>query len=40
MVIHSGTAVTGHYYSFIKDRSDPDGGWFRYDDSIVTQFDP
>lgn len=40
VVIHSGTADTGHYYSFIKDRSHPDGGWLRFDDSIVTKFDP
>ena len=40
--VHSGTAQSGHYYSFVKDRSDGPsaGSWFRFDDTRVTPFDP
>jgi len=34
IVIHRGTAQSGHYYSFIKDSSD-ESGWLRLDDSTV-----
>lgn len=37
VVIHSGYAQGGHYYSFIKDRSD--GKWYKFDDDTVTEFD-
>ena len=39
MLVHSGTAEGGHYYSFIKDRHDPSKGWFEFNDSRVKPFD-
>lgn len=38
IVVHSGTAFAGHYYSFIKDRND--GQWYRFDDTKVDPWDP
>lgn len=47
-VVHTGTADSGHYYSFIKERAqisrrtDAHGGgasWFEFNDSDVTHFD-
>lgn len=38
VVVHSGNADSGHYYSFIKQRDT--GAWLRFDDSIVSEFDP
>ena len=44
VLVHAGVAQGGHYYSFIKDRSLPNGEgadkWFRFDDEDVTPFDP
>ena len=44
VLVHAGVAQGGHYYSFIKDRSSPNGEgadkWFRFDDEDVTPFDP
>jgi len=38
VLVHSGGAQSGHYYSFIRER---DGsGWFRFDDDDVTSWDP
>jgi hypothetical protein len=40
-VVHSGTADSGHYYSFIKDREHPETGkWYEMNDHIVRDFDP
>lgn len=36
VVIHSGSADSGHYYSFIENK---DGRWFEFNDEKVTQFD-
>lgn len=36
VIVHSGTADSGHYYSFIKDRSK--GGWFKFDDRYVDNY--
>ncbi|KAL3868453.1 hypothetical protein ACJMK2_041259 [Sinanodonta woodiana] len=45
IVVHSGQANAGHYYSFIKDRrgtglNNPNKGkWFRFNDTIVEEFE-
>ena len=40
MVIHTGTADSGHYYSFIKDKDHPDSGkWYEMNDTVVRDFD-
>lgn len=36
VIIHSGTADSGHYYSFIKDRSNKN--WFKFDDRYVDPY--
>ena len=38
IVVHSGTAFAGHYYSFIVDRSSRQ--WYRFDDTEVEPWDP
>ncbi len=43
VLVHHGVAQGGHYYSFIRDRSDNGNDtnqWFRFDDEDVTPFDP
>ena len=41
ILVHTGTAAGGHYYSFIKDRENPDSGkWYEMNDSMVRDFDP
>ncbi|KAF3938205.1 hypothetical protein ABW19_dt0203147 [Dactylella cylindrospora] len=44
VLVHSGTAETGHYYSYIKDRAGKqlDGMplWFEFNDAEVSTFDP
>lgn len=37
VLVHSGTADAGHYYSYIKDRQT--GKWYCFDDKRVKQFD-
>jgi ubiquitin C-terminal hydrolase len=42
IVVHTGTADGGHYYSFIKERVPLHGDtclWFEFNDSSVTPFD-
>jgi len=36
VVIHEGSADSGHYYSFIKE---PEGRWMEFNDHIVSTFD-
>jgi ubiquitin C-terminal hydrolase len=36
VVVHSGTAEFGHYYSFIRHEEDK---WLRFDDSKISSFD-
>ncbi|KAH7484181.1 putative ubiquitin carboxyl-terminal hydrolase FAF-X [Phytophthora ramorum] len=38
VLVHSGVAQGGHYYSFIYDHMSEK--WFKYDDEDVTPFDP
>lgn len=44
VTVHTGTADGGHYYSFIKERSNPNtqqqDRWFLFNDAEVKQFDP
>jgi len=40
VVIHSGTAHAGHYYSFIRERVGKLGRWMMFNDSSVTPFNP
>lgn len=40
VVVHVGTADSGHYYSFINDREHPGNGWFEFNDQFVNPFDP
>lgn len=38
ITIHTGTAESGHYYSYIQDRSSTK--WFEFNDIFVNSFDP
>lgn len=43
VLIHSGTAEGGHYYSFIRERpitSSVSSGWLNFNDRDVTELDP
>lgn len=37
VLVHSGSADSGHYYSIIKDREQ--NAWFKFDDKYVEKFD-
>jgi len=39
VTVHAGSAVSGHYYSFIREGG-LDGDWFEYNDSRVTRHGP
>jgi hypothetical protein len=39
VVVHSGNAGAGHYYSFVRERG-PEGKWFCFDDTSVASWDP
>lgn len=47
VVVHSGQASAGHYYSFIKERKRPDPAanptsrsrWFKFNDTTVEEFE-
>lgn len=40
VVIHLGTADSGHYYSLIKDSSRKPEEWLEFNDTIIKKFDP
>lgn len=43
IIVHNGSATSGHYYSYIKERTPPDdqsAKWFEFNDTYVTPFDP
>ncbi|KAI0455620.1 hypothetical protein F5B21DRAFT_503179 [Xylaria acuta] len=41
VLVHSGTAETGHYYSFIRERpTNSVSSWVEFNDDIVTSWDP
>ena len=37
ILIHSGTADSGHYYSYIKERTE-EGRWLEFNDTQVSEF--
>ena len=42
VVVHQGTADSGHYYSFIKEREEDSvnlNDWFEFNDKDVSKFD-
>ncbi len=39
VVVHMGTANSGHYYSIIKERGS-NNRWFEFNDMLVTEFNP
>ncbi|KAI9827937.1 MAG: hypothetical protein M1819_006880 [Sarea resinae] len=43
VLVHSGTAESGHYYSYIRERPDVSSSppsWVEFNDADVSQFDP
>ena len=38
VVVHMGTADSGHYYSFIKDRTKEEDTWYEFNDTVVKPF--
>ena len=39
-MVHTGTADSGHYYSFIKDTTTQNGErWYEFNDNIVSDFE-
>lgn len=42
ILVHSGTAESGHYYSYIRERPSSAGrpGWMEFNDDVVVPWDP
>ncbi|KAJ3124327.1 hypothetical protein HK098_001204 [Nowakowskiella sp. JEL0407] len=40
VLVHTGTADSGHYYSFIRERQNTEAKWLHFNDSNVEIFDP
>jgi ubiquitin carboxyl-terminal hydrolase 34 len=42
ILVHAGTAESGHYYSYIRERPSqgPNPNWIEFNDDTVTSFDP
>lgn len=40
ILVHSGTAETGHYYSYIRQTRDRVSSWLEFNDTEVNPFDP
>ncbi|EPE07356.1 ubiquitin carboxyl-terminal hydrolase [Ophiostoma piceae UAMH 11346] len=42
VLVHAGTAESGHYYSFIRERpsTKPQGSWVEFNDDAVSDWDP
>lgn len=39
VLVHTGSADSGHYYSLIKER-EPPHKWYQFNDRVVSEFDP
>lgn len=40
ILVHSGTAESGHYYSYVRERPSTTNAWFEFNDDVVSTFDP